>query len=127
MPNWVYNVLDAHDEQGMRFIFDNYINDKKEFTFKKMIPMLQILARGCFPVKICNNFDEFKEKYEDILIIHLKKDDMLICGYDSVMTQKCADNLLKRYGTDNQYDWSLNNWGCKYERICRGWRLWIQI
>lgn len=64
MPNWVYNVLDAHDEQGMRFIFDNYINDKKEFTFKKMIPMLQILARGCFPVKICNNFDEFKEKYE---------------------------------------------------------------
>ena len=63
MPNWVYNVLGAHDEQGRQFIFDNCINDKKNFTFNKMIPMPQILTIGCSPVRICNNFDEFKEKY----------------------------------------------------------------
>ena len=56
MPNWVYNVLGAHDEQGRQFIFDNCINDKKNFTFNKMIPMPQILTRGCSPVRICDNW-----------------------------------------------------------------------
>ena len=36
-----------------------------------------------------------------------EKDGMLICGYDSVMSQKCAENLVKKYGADNWYDWSL--------------------
>lgn len=115
MPNWVYNVLGAHDEQGRQFIFDNCINDKKNFTFNKMIPMPQILTRGCSPVRICNNFDEFKEKYGGYIDYTFEKDGMLICGYDSVMSQKCAENLVKKYGADNWYDWSLNNWGCKWD------------
>lgn len=115
MPNWVYNILDAHDEQGIRFIFDNCINDKKEFTFNKMIPMPQILARGCSPVEICNNFDAFKEKYGEHIDYTFEKEGMLICGYDAVMTTKCAENLVKKYGTDNWYDWSLRNWGCKWD------------
>lgn len=114
MPNWVYNVLGAHDEQGRQFIFDNCINDKKRFTFNKMIPMPQILSRGCSPVRICNNFDEFKGKYGENIDYTFEKDGMLICGYDSVMSQKCAENLVKKYGADNWYDWSLNNWGCKW-------------
>ena len=97
MPNWVYNVLGAHDEQGRQFIFDNCINDKKNFTFNKMIPMPQILTIGCSPVRICNNFDEFKEKYGGHIDYTFEKEGMLICGYDSVMTQKCTDNLLKMY------------------------------
>lgn len=115
MPNWVYNVLGAHDEQGRQFIFDNCINDKKNFTFNKMIPMPQILTIGCSPVRICNNFDEFKEKYGGHIDYTFEKEGMLICGYDSVMTQKCTDNLLKMYGADNWYDWALNNWGCKWD------------
>ena len=115
MPNWVYNVLGAHDEQGRQFIFDNCINYKKNFTFNKMIPMPQILTRGCSPVRICNNFDEFKEKYGGHIDYTFEKEGMLICGYDSVMTQKCAENLVKKYGADNWYDWSLNNWGCKWD------------
>ena len=115
MPNWVYNVLGAHDEQGRQFIFDNCINDKKNFTFNKMIPMPQILTRGCSPVRICNNFDEFKEKYGGDIDYTFEKDGMFICVYDSVMSQKCAENLVKKYGGDNWYDWSLNNWGCKWD------------
>ena len=115
MPNWVYNVLGAHDEQGIQFIFDKCINDKKRFTFNKMIPMPQILSRGCSPVRISDNFDEFKEKYGGHIDYTFEKDGMLICGYDSVMSQKCAENLVKKYGADNWYDWSLNNWGCKWD------------
>lgn len=101
MPNWVYNVLGAHDEQGRQFVFDNCINDKKRFTSNKMIPMPQILSRVCSPVEICNNFDEFKGKYGENIDYTFEKDGMLICEYDSVMSQNCADNLVKKYGADN--------------------------
>ena len=31
------------------------------------------------------------------------------------MTPECAQNLLKKYGTDNWYDWAIRNWGCKWD------------
>ena len=65
MPNWDYNVLGAHDEHGIKFIFDNCINDNKVFTFNKLIPMPQILMKGCSPTTICSNFDKFKEREID--------------------------------------------------------------
>ena len=71
MPNWVYNVLGAHDEHGIKFIFDNCINDDKVFTFNKLIPMPQILVKGCSPTTICSNFD-------NILILHLKRKGCLV-------------------------------------------------
>ena len=115
MPNWVYNVLGAHDEHGIKFLFDNCINDDKVFTFNKLIPMPQILVKGCSPTTICSNFDKFKERYGKYIDFTFEKEGMLSCGYETVMTPECARNLLKKYGTDNWYDWAIRNWGCKWD------------
>ena len=115
MPNWVYNVLGAHDEHGIKFIFDNCINDDKAFTFNKLIPMPQIFVKGCYPTTICSNFDKFKERYGKHIDFTFEKEGMLSCGYETVMTPECARNLMKKYGTDNWYDWAIRNWGCKWD------------
>lgn len=114
MPNWVDNILGAHDEQGVKFIFDNCINNNS-FTFNKLIPMPKILMKGSSPARICNNFDDFITMYGKYVDFTFEKEGMLSCGYDAVMTSECSQNLIRKYGTNNWYDWSLNNWGCKWD------------
>lgn len=42
MPNWIYNVLSSHDENGKNFICDHCVDINNNFTFSKLIPMPEI-------------------------------------------------------------------------------------
>jgi len=125
MPNHCYNELTA-DKEILEEIY-NY--DKKEIDFNKLIPMPEELrnsvADGSTRIKkalylyLNGDKDLLLEKWENN--IDLKHKFKTLNNLVSQMLIKYPKEELKRsyeclqkYGTDNWYDWSIKNWGTKW-------------
>ncbi len=92
MPNWCENELMSSVP------LDKYIDENGEFDFNLIKPMPKILNETQSP----------SPSKEDVEKIRLKGD---IVEYNKVHVYEIAE---KETGFRNWYDWSVVNWGCKW-------------
>jgi hypothetical protein len=102
MPNHVTNFLTFKGEQKQ---IDELINKVKRkdtlFDFNSFYPMPKELKKTTSPARIVTEEEYLKEQ---------EKPDNL---YKSI-TQKMSDELIAKYGHNDWYDWSIENWGTKW-------------
>ena len=87
MPNWCKNNLRIIDNgEKVLEVLEFLKDDKGNMTFSKIAPMPEELKNTASPAR------------------------------EDTIEQKCLNEELKRkYGADNWYDWSIKNWGCKWD------------
>jgi len=114
MPNWVNNEITV--EQGDAKSFFEFMKSKDSpFDFNNLIPMPEALKDTCSPSRpvpdseieeAVKKWKQEKEKHEKN-----KSTEFLFNKPISVSESK---GLIEKYGHDNWYDWSVNNWGTKW-------------
>ena len=98
MPNHVTNILQI--EAGNEEIILGMIKGKDDFIdFNTIEPMPEELRRTTSPQRIISA-EEFAKQTADT--------------FGKGITQEMSDDLYKRFGANNWYDWSIKNWGTKW-------------
>jgi hypothetical protein len=111
MPNWVTNQLtiSGTPKEVENFIRNaKTIDDEQEIllSFNKFWPCPPELQDISHPVTIITN-KEYKDN-----------------GPAKGITKKMQNELIKKYGFDNWYDWQLANWGTKWDCDVTGeWKI----
>jgi Ferredoxin-like domain in Api92-like protein len=111
MPNWVYTslTLEGSKDQINSFIKDN---GDEQLSFDKLLPTPEELLNHDYPVRIMSQeqIDDMWEKFgKSKYTIHQTY------PFGLGITRKQQIHLIKTYGVDNWYDWSINNWGTKWD------------
>lgn len=104
MPNHIKNVIRSDKLDKIRELMVK----ENQFDFNAVIPMPKDLEGTRSPVKIVS-----QEEYN-------KQTDV---SFDKSITKEMQEKFLREYGDDNWYDWSIKNWGTKwnaYEFIDNG-------
>jgi len=96
MPNWVTNILTINaDEKMVEQILSEVKSETNEFDFNLILPMPDELEGGSSPTYIVS-----QEEYEN--------------DSSKGMTKAMSDELIKKYGFDNWYNWRIHNWDTKW-------------
>lgn len=87
MPNWTYNsVLFVGKENQLKKLQTMLKSDDNEFDFNNVIPMPNELS------DTVSGSESAKPEWQ----------------------KKRSQELMNKYGADNWYDWSIMNWGTKW-------------
>ena len=108
MPNHITNyVTFGGSDAKIAELLSRVKSDFSKFDFKTFAPMPDELMGSRSPSNIVSQQEYDKWVFKD------KKDDDI---YDSqrCITQQMSDDMKAKYGADNWYDWSINNWGTKW-------------
>jgi hypothetical protein len=107
MPNHITNELTLIGEQSkIDELLSKVKGDNIDFDFNTFAPMPEELKGTMSPAKIVT-----QKEYDEWLESKLKKKDNWI---GSPITQEKNDRLIANYGFNNWYDWSIANWGTKW-------------
>ena len=103
MPNWCYNNLEVQGtKEDMKEFYDKFkSNTKDDFDFEWFVPMPDVFKNikvgGCTIDGVqYNNW--------------IEHDD----GTKTGLSDTQIEILKEEYGAKDWYDWSLNEWGCKW-------------
>lgn len=120
MPNWVRNnvVVSGNVENIQKFVNEcidkeNRYGDKVAFTFDKIIPMPKSLNIECgshtdLGMEYWTATDERKKEIEEEYPDKELFEEMVSLG-------KVALDNKEKYGFSTWYDWSIANWGTKWD------------
>ena len=108
MPNWCQNEVTVYaDTKGILDQFRKFVKgDNEEFSFQSILPVPSELTGTCSPTRICTD-DEYHEWIRE----HQPTYDF----NNRPITKQMSERFKNKYGADNWYDWSVQNWGTKWE------------
>jgi hypothetical protein len=86
MSNNITNIVRAAGK-GAEEVLQSSANNRKEFCFNKILPMPEELEETTSPSQKAQTNEE----------------------------QRIKNDLIKKYGYDNWYDWRVENWGIKWD------------
>ena len=93
-------------------------SEDSPFDFNKIIPMPKELLDVSSPVKIVSEEKYKEEKEARDKAIERRKSDTFNCGDSFIpglpLTEQLQKEYLAKYGSDNWYDFAINNWGTKW-------------
>jgi len=113
MPNHVSNIVTFNgSKEEIEAVFDILENDEGGITFDKFAPMPEELKGTKSPVTIISE-EEFLFQQERIEKGDLTKDEVRF-GISRGISKTHQIYLIEKYGADNWYDWSTQNWGTKW-------------
>ena len=108
MPNHVTNyVTFGGSDAKIAELLSKVKSKDSDFDFKTFAPMPDELMDSRSPSNIVS-----QQEY-DKWVMNEKKDEDIF-GSNRRITQQMSDDMKKKYGADNWYDWSINNWGTKW-------------
>lgn len=113
MPNWVrHNVIIRGNKEDITRCYEQITKGGEEFSFRNIIPRAEELdvTAGSFShlgeewgkLTTDKEREEFYEKHK------ITRDE------DKALLQVYADNI-KKYGFPTWYEWSIENWGTKWD------------
>ena len=108
MPNWCYNKVTCSGTVDDLTQFIEYVQENdNNFSFNAVIPMPEELREVASPVKT------FKTKAE----VDAYNTQQPAPGFEigKAITHAKHTALLKKYGHAEWYNWSIKNWGCKWD------------
>ena len=111
MPNHVQNILTitGHKNHVERML-KHLENGEDKFSFKKIIPMPEELEGTRSPANIVSESEYKKLQYQK----NFSADPDPRFGTKGSITKKMSEDWIERFGADNWYDWTCNNWGTKW-------------
>ena len=106
----------------------SYCNTEQDvFDFNKLVPIPEPLHTTAWPVTIISD-EDFKEKHgivpktkeevEDFLISYKKQEEQVnkrVFNLLNNITKSISTVLFDEYNSDNWYDWTIDNWGGKWD------------
>lgn len=113
MPNHVATnlTLDGDMTEIRSFLEQISKEDGSGFDFSLLLPMPEQLRGTQSPMKIVSLL-EYAEALRDRAARLAESPDGLVPGHP--LTQEMSDDLKKKYGADNWYDWMHTNYGTKW-------------
>jgi hypothetical protein len=105
MPNNTTCILTVKADKKELSKIKKFVKSKESlFDCNNIIPMPKELNEFSAPTRIVSE-EEYKEARK-------AKKDKMFCGFP--MTKEIQQELLKKYGSDNWYNWAVENWGTKW-------------
>ena len=105
------------DKKLLKEIKETLKNGKELIDFNKIIPMPKELIGTTSPSRIVSEeeYKKAKAKYDAIMAKDEKDKTPEESWCTSLpITKKMSEEYLKKFGSDNWYDWAIHNWGTKW-------------
>jgi len=110
MPNHVQNILTIKGHKGhVDPMMKSLKDEESAFSFKKIIPMPEELEGTRSPANIVTEGEYKKIQFDK----NFQGEPNPMFSDKGAITQAMSDDWKARFGADNWYDWTCNNWGTK--------------
>jgi hypothetical protein len=113
MPNWCENFLEVQGSAKEVKKFKDSVKTKESvFSFGGILTVPAELEDLTYPTKIVSKAEHLKsiEEREKAL----KKKDLNFYPEISI-TKEMNEDLIKKYGASNWYEWTIKHWGTKWD------------
>jgi len=112
MPNWVSNNIEIEaDATTAALVIEAIKNSDGKVDFNSILPMPECLREVTSPVRIVS-----QEKYDEAIkeLQEAKAEGKNTDFFTIPLTAELQKEYQHLYGADNWYDWSVKNWGTKW-------------
>ena len=121
MPNYVTNNLTIFGTPVQVKAFRDAVRDPKApndddariFDFNHVVPMPKELRDTVYPMRIISD-KEYAEQEARLAKGILSDMERMMGSPSRSLTQALSNEYCKKFGANNWYDWSCQNWGTKW-------------
>lgn len=101
MPNHIKNIVINSSELNIQKYSTLNEEGENEFDFEKVLPMPEILHKITAPATLCETSEEMEASKDE-------------GGQYRKISKDFSFNLFATHGANNWHDWSVENWGTKW-------------